>query len=141
MNSPRFGFFGRLLRFSFLLAGLAGFLRFYGAITQQPDILNFSDEVWLPAYLMAAGSLMGLLNIIIWLLLKRPPAPRVWLPWAGVLINILAYWLERLLLWAPAQRDTNTFWMIGLHIAWLLLAAFSQLQMKRRLNEHDESGN
>jgi len=52
-------------------------------------------------------------------------------------MNIIAYWLERLLLWAPTQRGTNAPWVIGLHVAWLLLAGISQLQMKRRLNEHE----
>lgn len=137
MTSPKPGFFGKLLRFSFLLAGLTGFFRLYGAITQQIDILNFSQKTWLPAYLMVAGGFMGLLNLGIWLLLKQNPLARPWLPWAGVLINIIAYWLERLLLWAPAQRDTNALWVIGLHLAWLLLAGLSQLQLKRRLNEHE----
>ena len=136
MRSTKPGFFVRLLRFSFLLAGLAGFLRLYGAITQHPDILGFSQKAWLPAYLMAAGGLMGLLNLSIWLILKLKPFAPPWLPGAGVLINITAYWLERLLLWAPTQRSTNAIWMIGLHAAWLLLALISQLQMKRRLNEH-----
>ncbi len=137
MTSPKHGFFGKLLRFSFLLAGLTGFFRLYGAITQQTDVLSFTQKTWLPAYLMAAGGLMGLLNLGIWLLLKQNPLARPWLPWAGVLINIIAYWLERLLLWAPTQRGTNAPWVIGLHIAWLLLALISQLQMKRRLNEHE----
>jgi len=137
MTSHRPGFFGKLLRFSFLLAGLTGFLRLYGAIAQQPDILSFSDKTWLPAYLMTAGGLMGLLNITIWLLLKgKPPFP-VWLPWAGVLMNIFAYWLERLFLWAPTQRGTNALWVIGLHFAWLLLTGISHLQMKRRQNERE----
>ena len=136
MRSTKPGFFERLLRFSFLLAGLAGFLRLYGAITQHLDILGFSQKAWLPAYLMAAGGLMGLFNLSIWLILKLKPFAPAWLPGAGVLINITAYWLERLLLWAPTQRSTNTIWMIGLHAAWLLLALISQMQMKRRLNEH-----
>ncbi len=137
MTSPRPSFFARLLRFSFLMAGLTGFLRLYGAIMQQPDILSFSGRTWLPVYLMAAGGLMGLFNAGIWLLLKRKTAPRVWLPWAGVALNIIAYWLERLFLWAPVQRDTNTIWVAGMHTAWLLLAAISELQMKRRLNERE----
>lgn len=136
MRSTKPGFFVRLLRFSFLWAGLAGFLRLYGAITQHPDILGFSQKAWLPAYLMAAGGLMGLFNLSIWLILKLKPFAPAWLPGAGVLINITAYWLERLLLWAPTQRSTNTIWMIGLHAAWLLLALISQMQKKRRLNEH-----
>lgn len=136
MTSPRPGFFSRMLRFSFLLAGLAGFLRLYGAITQQPDILGFSDKEWLPAYLMVAGGLMGLFNLTVWLLLKLKPAMLAWLPWTGVVLNITAYWLERLFLWAPAQRDTNTIWVVGMHAAWLLLAALSALQMKRRIYEH-----
>ncbi len=137
MTSPRPGFFSRMLRFSFLLAGLAGFLRLYGAITQQPDILGFSDKQWLPAYLMVAGGLMGLFNLTVWLVLKLKPAMLAWLPWTGVVLNITAYWLERLFLWAPAQRDTNTIWVVGIHAAWLLLAALSALQMKRRINEHN----
>ena len=136
MRSTKPGFFVRLLRFSFLWAGLAGFLRLYGAITQHPDILGFSQKAWLPAYLMAAGGLMGGFNLSIWLILKLKPFAPPWLPWASVLINITAYWLERLLLWAPTQRSTNTIWMIGLHAAWLLLALISQMQKKRRLNEH-----
>lgn len=137
MTMPRPGFFSKLLRLSFLLAGLAGFLRLYGAITQQPDILNFSGRAWLPAYLITAGGIIGLFNLSIWLLLKRKRLAPAWLPWAGVLMNIIAYWLERLLLWEPTQRDTNAPWVIGLHFAWLLMALFSQLQMKRRLNEHE----
>ena len=137
MTSAKPGFFRKLLRFSFLLAGLTGFFRLYGALTQQIDILNFSQKTWLPAYLMVAGGFMGLLNLGIWLLLKQNPLARPWLPWAGVLINIIAYWLERLLLWAPTQRGTNALWVIGLHLAWLLLAGLSQLQLKRRLNEHE----
>jgi len=137
MTSPRPGFFARLLRFSFLLAGLTGFFRLYGALTQQPEALNFSGRTWLPAYLMTAGGLMGPFNLSIWLWLKRRTASQAWLPWAGVVINIIAYWTERLFLWAPAQRDTNTIWVVGMHAAWLLLAAFSELQMKRRLNEHE----
>jgi hypothetical protein len=141
MTSTRSRFFGKLLRFSFLLAGLVGFLRLYGAITQRPDILNFSGEAWLPAYLMAAGGLIGLFNLTIWLVLKLKPAMFTLLAWAGVLMNIAAYWLERLLLWAPTQRETNAPWVIGLHFAWLLLAVISQLQMKRRLDEQQLSGN
>lgn len=137
MTPPKPGFFERLLRLSFLLAGLAGFLRLYGAISQHPDILSFSRQAWLPVYLVAAGGLMGLLNLSIWFLLKQKPSVPAWLPWAGVLMNIIAYWLERLLLWAPSQRGTNALWVIGLHFAWLLLVLFSQLQMKRRFNEHE----
>ena len=137
MTQSKSGFFIRLLRFGFLLAGLTGFLRLYGAIMQQTDILSFSQKTWLPAYLITAGALMGLLNLGIWLLLKQNPLARPWLPWVGVLINIIAYWLERLLLWAPTQRGTNAPWVIGLHLAWLLLAGLSQLQLKRRLNEHE----
>lgn len=135
MTSPRPSFFARLLRFSFLLAGITGFLRLYGAVAQQSDILSFSEKTWLPAYLMAAGGLMGLFNLGIWLLLKRKHTPQTWLPWAGVALNIIVYWLERLFLWAPSQRDTNTIWVAGMHAAWLLLAAVSELQMKRKLNE------
>lgn len=137
MTPPKSGFLMKLLRFSFLLAGLIGFLRLYGAITQHPDILDFSQKAWLPAYLLVAGGLMGLVNFTIWMMLTRKPYARPWLPWAGVLMNIIAYWLERLLLWAPSQRDTNTLWMVGVHGAWLLLVVFSYLQMKRRLNEHE----
>lgn len=137
MTSAKPGFFSQLLRFSFLLAGLTGLFRLYGAITQHPDILNFSQEAWLPTYLMVAGGLMGLLNITIWLVLKRKPSVPLWLPWAGLLMNIIASWLERLLLWAPTQRGTNAPWVIGLHVAWLLLAGLSQLQLKRRLDEHE----
>ncbi len=136
MTSPNPGFFGKLLRFSFLLAGLTGFFRLYGAITQQTDILSFTQKTWLPVYLMVAGSFMGLFNLGIWLLLKQNPLARPWLAWAGVLINIIAYWLERLLLWAPTQRGTNAIWVIGVHGVWLLLVIFSQLQTKRRLDEH-----
>ena len=137
MTALKPGFFTRLLRFSFLLAGLTGFLRLYGAITQHPDILGFSGKAWLPAYLITAGALTGLLNIAIWLVLKRKPSMPAWLAWTGVLMNIIAYWLERLLLWAPTQRGTNAPWVIGLHVAWLLLAVLSQLQMKWRLHEHE----
>ncbi len=137
MTPPKPSFFEQLLRFSFLLAGLAGLLRLYGAITQQPDILSFSGKAWLPAYLIVAGGLMGLLNLGIWLLLKQNPLARPLLPWAGVLINIIVYWFERLLLWAPTQRNTNSPWVVGLHAAWLLVALISQLQMKRRINEHE----
>ncbi len=136
MTLPKPGFFEKLLRFSFLLAGLAAFLRLYGALTQQPDILDFSGKAWLPVYLIAAGAIMGLFNLSIWLFLKRKLTVPEWLPLAGVLMNIIAYWLERLLLWAPTQRGTNAPWVIGLHVAWLLLAVISQLQMKRRINEH-----
>lgn len=137
MTAPKPGFFSKLLRFSLLLAALTGFLRLYGAITQQPDVLNFSQKAWLPAYLMVAGALMGLINLGIWLMLKRKPSLPAWLTWAGVLINISAYWLERLLLWAPSQRGTNSLWVVGVQTAWLLLAGISQLQIKRRLHEHE----
>ena len=80
---------------------------------------------------------MGLFSLCVWLLLKLKPKPPAWLPWAGVIVNIAAYWSERLFLWAPAQRNVNTLWMIGVHLVWLLLAAASCLQKKRRLNEHD----
>jgi len=137
MTPTKSGFFMKLLRFSFLLAGLIGFLRLYGGITQQPDILNFSQKAWLPAYLLVAGGLMGLVNFTIWMMLTRKPYARPWLPWAGVLINIIAYWLERHLLWAPSQRGTNALWAMGVHFAWLLLAGLSQLQLKRRRYEHE----
>lgn len=137
MKTHKPGFFGKLLRFSFLLAGLSGFLRLYGAIRQQPDILTFSQKAWLPTYLMLAGGLMGVVNIAIWFVLKRKFTSAVWLPWAGILMNITAYWAERLLLWAPTQRGTNVLWVIAVHVAWLLLAGLSQHQMKRRKYEHE----
>jgi len=137
MTSHKPAFFEKLLRFSFLLAGLTGFLRLYGAIAQQPDILIFSDKAWLPAYLMIAGGLIGFFNITISLLIKwKSPMP-FWLPWAGVLMNIIAYWAERLFLWAPSQRITNTLWVLGMHVAWLMLVVISQQQMKRRHNEYE----
>ena len=137
MISTKPGIFEKLLRFSFLVAGAGGFLRLYGTIQQYPDILNFSQHAWLPIYLAAAGSLMGLLNLAIWIMLGRNYKAAAWLPWAGVLMNIAAYWLERLLLWAPEQRGTNALWSIGVHATWLLLAGLSRLQMKRRNNEHE----
>jgi len=137
MKVTKPSFFSRLLRFSFLLAGLTGLLRLYGAINQHSNILDFSQRAWLPVYLMVAGGLMGLLNLGIWLILKRNPFAPDWLPWAGVLMNIITYWFERVLLWAPSQRGTNAVWMIGMHAAWLLLVLFSQVQMKRRHDEHE----
>lgn len=134
-NKP--GFFERALRFSFLVASAAGFFRVYGAIIYRAEILEFSRRAWLPAFLIAAGGLMGLFSLCVWLLLKFKPKPPAWLPWAGVIVNIAAYWSERLFLWAPSQRNVNTLWMIGVHLVWLLLAAASCLQTKRRLNEHD----
>ena len=59
MISTKPGIFEKLLRFSFLVAGAAGFLRLYGTIQQYPDILNFSQHAWLPIYLAAAGSLFS----------------------------------------------------------------------------------
>jgi len=140
VKSDEAGFFEKLLRFSFLLSGLVGFLRLYGAVAQQPDILLFSGERWLPAYLMMAGGLMGLLNTTLWILLKRGYSLPVWLPTAGVGLNILSTWIERLLLWAPAQRSTNSVWVVGTHLIWLLLAGLGFLQQKRRKHEHNQSG-
>jgi len=136
MTRSKPGFFEKLFRFSFLLAGLTGAMRLYGAVTQQPDILLFSDKNWLSAYLMAAGGVLGLVNLTLWLLLKSKPSLPAWLPWSGVLVSILAYWLERLFLWAPTQRGTNAGWMVGVHVCWLLLALISDLQRKRRSHEY-----
>ena len=137
MSDPKPSFLCKLLRFSFLLAALTGFMRLYGAINQQPDILTFSQKAWLPTYLMVAGGLMGLINLRIWLMLKRNLSLPAWLIRAGLLINIIAYWLERFFLWSPPQRGTNALWVLGVHLAWLLLAGFCHLQMKRRLHEHE----
>lgn len=138
MDKP--GFFEKLLRFSFLLSGLSGMLRLYGAFNQQADILMFSGKGWLLPYLALSGGLMGVFNLTIWILLQRKVGLPAFLPAVTVLANILGYWLERMTIWAPAQRGTNAGWVIGTHLCWLLLAVLGFWQQKERQHEREQPG-
>jgi|GEM_PF-534844 len=129
-----------LLRLSLLLAGVAGLMRAWAAWQQRETVSESGLQPWLTAYLIGVGLFYALVNLFAWLALHKKRDWHLPVVILAILLNILGYWTERLILWAPTQRTGNSVFMAALHLLWLLLLWFYTTQTKRK-DQRDGSGN
>ncbi len=122
-----------LLRLSLLLAGVAGLMRAWAACQQRETVTELGLQAWLTAYLISLGLLFALINGFAWFTLRKKFAWHFPIITLVILLNILGYWAERLLLWAPSQRAGNSVFMAALHLLWLLLLLVYSTQRKRKV--------
>lgn len=121
-----------LLRLSLLLAGAAGLMRAWAAWQQRETVSELGLQLWLTAYLIGVGLLFALVNGFAWFTLRKKYKWHLPIITLVILLNILGYWAERLLLWAPSQGAGNSAFMAALHLLWLLLLLFYLIQGNRK---------
>lgn len=117
----------------FLWNAGSGILRAIGAWQQRSLLPKLGLPGWLSWYLLAAGLLIGLLNLAAYLSLLLVKRWAVRLAWAALFVTLAGYWLERLLLWAPEQRRGNELFMAAFHaLCLLVLGLYTYLETKKR---------
>lgn len=105
---------------------LVGVLRVYGALANRQVLLDSGLKNAQLTYFVVYGSLQALISLAGLIGMRFGPPLGITLPWAAVIINIVGYWAERLLLWAPDQRGGNIIFMIIWHGLWVgLMIAFT----------------
>ena len=121
----------RLTGMVFLFMAVSGFLRAYGALKQRSVLLEFglSDQQFV--YLLVAGLIYGLINLIAFVSIAKVGRRRLMVSWISAILSILLYWIERLLLWVPEQRGGNWPFMLLLHAVFLVvLLLFTRSERK-----------
>jgi hypothetical protein len=124
-----------LVAMALLVMAVAGVLRAFGAVANRQALLDGGLSNWQLYYLLIFGVLQALISLVgLFGMRPKPPLGFI-LPWAAVIVNIVGYWAERLLLWAPDQRGGNIVFMIIWHGLWVgLMVAFT---IKPTLKETD----
>jgi hypothetical protein len=121
----------RLAGLLFLFMAVSGFLRAYGALKQRSVLLEFGLSEQQFVYLLVAGLLHGLVNLMAFVAIAKVGRRRLIVSWLSALLSILLYWIERLFLWVPEQRGGNWPFMLLLHVVLLVvLLLFSRSERK-----------
>jgi hypothetical protein len=121
----------RLTGMLFLFMAVSGFLRAYGALKQRSVLLEFGLSEQQFVYLLVAGLLYGLVNLMAFVAIAKVGRRRLIVSWLSALLSILLYWIERLFLWVPEQRGGNWPFMLLLHVVLLVvLLLFSRSERK-----------
>jgi len=128
-----------LAEIALLVMAIAGALRVYGALANRQALLDGGLTNSQLNYLVIYGILQALISLAGLIGMRLKPPLGFAFPWAAVAVNIAAYWVERLLVWAPDQRGGNIVFMILWHGLWLaLMAAFT---VKPHIKETDGTRN
>jgi fatty acid desaturase len=127
------GFLGWLVLLLLLWNAGSGILRAVGAWQQRALLPQIGLPVWLPWYLLAAGSLTALLSLGAFISLYARRKHAILLAWVALIVTVSGYWLERLLLWAPEQRGGNVIFMAVLHaLSLAALGGYTYRESKMR---------
>lgn len=109
-----------------LFSMAAGVLRVYGTMVNWQVFLDGGLTQASLNLLVGLGTFQALISLMGLAGMRMSTAAGKLLPWAAVILNILAYWIERLGLWAKEQRGGNILFMIGAHLLWVaLMVAFT----------------
>jgi hypothetical protein len=118
-----------------LVMVLVGALRVCGVLANRRALLDSGLNDARLNYLVVYGVLQVVISLAGLLGMRFKPPLGFALPMAAVILNIVGYWAERLLLWAPDQRGGNIVFMIIWHGLWVgLMVAFT---IKPTLKETD----
>lgn len=116
-----------------------GALRAYGALANRQALLDGGLTSAQLNYLVVYGTLQAAISMVGLIGMRAKTLLGFALPWTAVALNIVGYWAERLLLWAPDQRGGNFVFMIIWHGLWLvLMVAFT---IKPTIKETDGTRN
>ena len=116
-----------------------GALRAYGALANRQALLDGGLTSAQLNYLVVYGTLQAAISMVGLIGMRAKTLLGFTLPWTAVVLNIVGYWAERLLLWAPDQRGGNFVFMIIWHGLWLvLMVAFT---IKPTIKETDGTRN
>lgn len=127
-------FFAVILEIIFIGAAIASFLRVFGVVDLRSMLIDSGLETWEVFYLISAGTFLTILNIIAWINSHCDRFKKYQIAWIFVLVNIIWYWLERILIWSVDQRSGNWLFMLCLHAAWMTIAVlllFESRKMKK----------
>lgn len=138
-KKPQDSVWAGLAEIALFVMAIAGALRVYGALTNRQALLDGGLTNAQLNYLVVYGTLQAFISVAGLIGMRLEPPLGFAFPWAAVAVNIAAYWLERLLVWAPDQRGGNIVFMILWHGLWLaLMAAFT---VKPHIKETDGTRN
>ncbi len=122
-----------------LFSMVAGGLRVYGVMVSRQVFLDGGLTRAGLNLLVGLGVFQALISLVGLAGMRTGTVTGKILPWVAVILNILAYWIERLGLWAKDQRGGNVVFMIGAHLLWVaLMVAFT---IKPTMKEEHGQGN
>ncbi len=135
------GWLSALVRLMLVVLLVSGALRANGALAQKDLLLELGLPAWLPGYLLAAGLVGALLSLLAFVCTWRAGNFCLAAVWAALLFSVGGYWVERLFLWAPAQRSGSPLFKLGLHALSLAAAALYTYHIKKRSQNAHGPGN
>ena len=125
------GWLTALVRLMLVVLLVSGALRANGALAQKDLLLELGLPAWLPGYLLAAGLVGALLSLLALVCTWRAGNFCLAAVWAALLFSVGGYWVERLFLWAPAQRSGSPLFTLGLHALSLAAAALYTYHIRK----------
>lgn len=120
-----------LVRLMLVVLLVSGALRANGALAQKDLLLELGLPAWLPGYLLAAGLVGALLSLLAFVCTWRAGNFCLAAVWAALLFSVGGYWVERLFLWAPAQRSGSPLFKLGLQALSLAAAALYTYHIRK----------
>lgn len=125
------GWLTALVRLMLVVLLVSGALRANGALAQKDLLLELGLPGWLPGYLLAAGLFSALLSLLALVGTWQPGRLSLAAVWAALLFSVGGYWVERLFMWAPAQRSGSPLFKLGLHALSLAAAALYTYHIRK----------
>ena len=131
----------RLLGLILLAITVIAIYRLAGALTGSALFALVNLPASLQVYLAGSGLLWALACLpALWGLTWRKPWS-VKATWAGTLIYLVTYWLERLFLWQPEQNQQTWLFYAILSVLWIILTfvTFTLRSTRRYLHLENET--
>ena len=139
MSAPGWtGFFRRLLQWVFIASVAGALLALYGLFTQGDLLTRYQVPTGALVIKGVASAVQAVTSVLAASTLNKERAlPAFRWVWLGAVVNISAYWAERLLLWQQGSLGGNLWFMLGLHGLWL---GAIWLYIRGEAEENDGSG-
>lgn len=124
---------GSILGLVLLGSAVSAALRIYGAYRGRALLLSYGAAAWKLWWLLLTPVLLLLINLSAFFFLWKQKRGLQVMAWVSFAANTVAYWFERLFVWAPDQKlQGNLHFMIGVFVAYLLLVFVYSWEMKRK---------
>jgi hypothetical protein len=123
-----------VLRAASLILAITGAFRFIGTLRVHALWQERGYASWVIPYLFFAAFLYIAAGITAFLSLRYTPPRWQLITSLCTGLAIALYWIERLLLWSPAQRGGNLPFVALIHLLWLAVLWLATRQYKKETN-------
>lgn len=124
---------GSLVGLILLATVISAILRLFGAFQDSALLMTYGVATWKINWLFVSGAVLILINLVGWFFLWKHWRGFLTLVWVIFAINLLSYWVERLLVWSADQNLQGNIWfMIVLFVVYLALMVLFTLDLKAR---------